>query len=146
MTSERGVVGGVEVLPFAILIFVAGTLLITSAWGVVDTKAAVSAAAREGVRAQVEATPSPDATIVGRRAAIASYASGGRNPDRLEIAIIDPGSGRCGVLRYEVRATVPAVRMPFTRGFGDGTTVVGRHSEVVDPFAAGLTGSADCAP
>ena len=146
MTGERGMVGGVEVLPFALLIFVAGCLVITNAWGVVDTKAAVSAAAREGARAHVEADPAADAPGLGRSAARASYAAGGRDPKDLTIASNEPGAGRCGIVRYEVQATVPAVRVPFIRGFGHGMVVIGRHAEAVDPFGAGRSGSADCAP
>jgi hypothetical protein len=44
--DETGAVGGIEVLPFALLVFVAGTLLLANAWAVVEGKVAASAAAR----------------------------------------------------------------------------------------------------
>ena len=37
---------GIEVLPFGILTFVVGALLVANAWAVIDAKIAVSAAAR----------------------------------------------------------------------------------------------------
>src|SRR5690606_2186473 len=43
--GERGQVAGIEALPFGLLIFVAGTLLVVNIWGVVDTKFAADTAA-----------------------------------------------------------------------------------------------------
>ena len=40
--GERGQAGGMEVLPFGLLVFVAGTLLLVNIWGVVDTKFAAA--------------------------------------------------------------------------------------------------------
>ena len=53
--DERGQAGGVEALPFGLLIFVVGALLVASAWVVVDAKLAVVSAAREAARTYVEA-------------------------------------------------------------------------------------------
>jgi len=52
--SQRGQIGGFEVLPFGLLLFVAAMLVITNAWAVIDAKHATSSAAREGARAYVE--------------------------------------------------------------------------------------------
>ncbi len=62
-------------LPFGVLIFVVGALLVTNAWGVVDAEIAADAAAREAVRTYVEA---PDGDRRGRRRA----SSRGRDDDR----------------------------------------------------------------
>ena len=47
---EQGFVAGGEVLPFGVLIFVLGTLLLVNAWAVIDAKFAVSSASREAAR------------------------------------------------------------------------------------------------
>src|SRR4029079_720569 len=57
--TERGVVGGIEVLPFGFLIFVVGSLVIANAWAVIDARMAADAAARQAARAYVE---SPNCT------------------------------------------------------------------------------------
>ena len=57
-------------LPFGVLIFVVGSLLIANAWAVVDAKLATTAAAREAARAYVES---------GSAAAGAGAASTGRS-------------------------------------------------------------------
>ncbi|MGZ4694068.1 MAG: hypothetical protein ACXWA3_10620, partial [Acidimicrobiales bacterium] len=51
--DDRGQLAGIEVLPFGVLVFVVGALLITNAWAVVDAKIAVDAASREAVRTYV---------------------------------------------------------------------------------------------
>ena len=48
--GDAGQVGGIEALPFGLLIFVVGSLLIANAWAVVDAKFATDAAARQAVR------------------------------------------------------------------------------------------------
>ena len=48
--DDRGVVGGVEAIPFGLLLFVAGTLLVANAWAVIDAKMAATSAAREAAR------------------------------------------------------------------------------------------------
>ena len=53
--GDAGQVGGIEALPFGLLIFVVGSLLIANAWAVVDAKFATDAAARQAVRTFVEA-------------------------------------------------------------------------------------------
>ena len=74
-------------LPFGLLTFVVGTLLVANAWGVVDAKLAVTSAAREAVRAYVEA-PTP-ATRPRRAddAAAEAIAGHGRNPDATTLEI-----------------------------------------------------------
>ena len=51
--GDRGQAGGMEVLPLGFLVLVSVTLVIANAWGVIDARMAVSAAAREAVRAYV---------------------------------------------------------------------------------------------
>ncbi len=142
--SERGVVGGIEVLPFGVLIFVAGALLLANLWAVVDAKLTVEAAAREAGRAYAEA---PNATIAEADADVAARdaaVGAGRNPARLKLRNNNPTFARCEVVEYVASYRLPALTIPFLGEVGKGTTVTGRHREVIDPFGAGLQGTGNC--
>jgi hypothetical protein len=132
------------VLPFGLLIFVVGALLIANAWSVVDAKMAVTGAAREATRAYVEAPDRDRAEAAARRAGEDSIEGHGRNPARLRLSNNDPEFARCARVEYEARYTVPAISLPFIGGFGHGFTVVGRHTEIIDPFADGLPADNRC--
>jgi hypothetical protein len=161
----------VEVLPFGLLVFVVGVLLIANAWGVIDAKMAAEIAAREASRAYAEATDD-DPHAQARAAAASAIESYGRDKARMELTMrvadsaagsvagsSDSGLGagaesggdgqrprRCQRVIFEVRYLVPAVVVPWVGGFGEGITAVGRHSEIVDPFRTGLSGEAICGP
>jgi len=146
-TGDAGQVGGIEALPFGLLIFVVGTLLIANAWAVVDAKFAVDAAARQAVRTYVEA----EDPIAGLRAAetagLAAIDAHGRDPRRAEVAALgEPRLVRCARVTFVVEYEVPALSLPFIGGYGSAPFEVrARHSELVDPFRSGLAGSAtDC--
>ena len=53
--GEAGQVGGIEAVPFGLLVLVVGVLLLAHAWAVVDAKFVTTSAAREATRAFVEA-------------------------------------------------------------------------------------------
>lgn len=142
--GEEGMAGGIEVIPFGVLIFVAGTLLIVNAWAVVDAKLAVEASAREAGRAYVEAPDGATAERDAGRAARESLRGSGRNPERMELRDDHPAFVRCAVVEHEVTYEVPALTIPFLGGFGHGTTVHGRHREVIDPYRAGLGPGGGC--
>jgi hypothetical protein len=139
--NERGFVGGFEVLPFGLLVFVAGTLLLTNAWAVYDAKVAASAAAREAVRAYVEAGSSADAPQLARDAGLEAIAGHGRDPERAEIEwAVGPDFRRCALNTIVVRYRVPTLTVPFVGAFGGGMVETsGRHSEIVDPYRSGLS-------
>lgn len=144
---ERGAVGGLEAIPFGLLVFVVGVLLIANAWAVVDAKLAVDAAAREAVRTYVESGGGSD----GERAAVAAAREAleghGRDPARLVLDIRLPdgiGFRRCTPVVVRASYEVPAVPLPWIGGFGDGIDVAARHSERVDPFRDGVEGEAAC--
>ena len=143
--DERGQMGGIEALPFGLLIFVVGALLIANAWAVIDARLAVTAAAREAARTWVEsagdARGEADAVAAGAEA----LEGHGRDADRLTLELDAPaGFGRCAIVIVEASYTVPAVPLPWVGGFGSGITVTARHSERVDPFRDGLAGEAEC--
>lgn len=141
--GERGVVGGIEALPFGLLIFVCGALLLANVWGVVDAKLAVEDAARQAGRAYAESSPE-SASGAADRAARQAIAGAGRNPARLTIAARRPPFRRCAVVEHETSYQVPAIRLPFIGGFGRGFTVHGRHRDVIDPFRSGIEGDGAC--
>ena len=147
--GERGQAGGMEVLPFGLLIFVAGTLLIANIWGVVDAKFAVDAAARESVRWVVERA-GRSTTADGLRAgateiARATLVDHGRDGP-LEVQLGPTGATfvRCQRIEVTVAIEVPAIRIPFLGGFGNDFDVRATHAELIDPTRAGVDGLASC--
>jgi hypothetical protein len=147
LRGDRGQVGGIEVLPFGVLIFVVGALLVTNAWGVVDARIAADAAAREAVRAYVEAPDGSAAAIAARRAVVATIAAHGRRADLLTMSITRQGDApfeRCVPVTVEVSYPVPAVALPWIGGYGQAFDVRAHHTERIDPFRSGLTGEAPC--
>lgn len=136
--NERGAVGGFEVLPFGLLVFVAGTLLLTNAWAVIDGKLAASAAAREATRAFVESTG--DAELAALAAATSAIEGHGRDPGRMELTWdVGPDLRRCAANTIVVRYRVPTFTVPFIGAFGSGVIETsGRHTEIVDPYRSGL--------
>lgn len=143
--SERGAVGGVEVLPLALLIFVAGALLLVDAWAVLDAKLAVGHAAREAGRAYVEA---PDDAIAPARAVAAgraAFAGAGHDPTHLQLVEQQAPWQRCAGVEITARTSVRTIRLPFVGSFGPPLTVSATHREVLDPYRSGLPGSSSCA-
>ena len=129
---------GMEVIPFGLLTFVVGALLVANAWAVIDAKMAVSAAAREAVRAFVEAPDAGEAEARAQAAAESAIAGFGRNPENLVLTALDNEFARCATVRYEASYQIPAVRVPLVGGFGAGFTATARHAEVVDPYRTGV--------
>jgi hypothetical protein len=138
---------GVEVLPFGLLVFVIGGLLVANAWAVVDTKLAVSAASREAVRVYVEASGPAEAATAADATARAVIAGHGRRPERLVLEVRHLGDEpwrRCAQVLITARYQVPALSLPWIGGYGSGFEVVSAHSERIDPFRAGLPVGGRC--
>jgi len=127
-----------EVLPFGVLTFVVGALMVANAWAVIDAKMAVSAAVREATRAFVEAPVEGDPGALADGAARAAIAGAGRDPANLVLTHLDGAFARCETVRYEASYQLPAVRVPWLGGFGAGFTATARHAEVVDPYRSGV--------
>ena len=145
--GDRGQVGGIEALPFGLLVFVLGTLLIANAWAVVDAKFATDAAARQAARTFVEGDDPATALERAEGAARDAMAGHGRDPDRAEVRPIgSPALVRCARATFEVSYTVPALSLPLIGGYGRSPFLVrSSHTELVDPFRNGLPGEAeDC--
>lgn len=143
--GDCGQAGGIEVLPFGLLIFVAGTLILVNAWATVDAKLAVTAAAREAARTYVETNPAA-ADGAAKRAAQEALRSYGRSPDRLGLTHDNGDYRRCARVTFTATYPLPAVSIPFLGGLGSGVIVRARHSEIIDPYAArpGLGAGGDC--
>ncbi len=142
--GDAGAVGGVEVLPFSVLIFVVGSLLITNAWGVIDAKLAATSAAREAARAYVEADSAGEGDGAARQAAATVIDSYGRDPSRMGVSY-NAGTPfiRCNQFRFEVTYEVPGIALPWVGGLGT-ITVRGRHAEIVDPLRDALAEENSC--
>ena len=143
--GDAGQVAGIEALPFGLLVFVVGSLLVASAWAVVDVKQTLAVASREGARTFVEGRADPVAESAALDAVEDTVAGLGRDPDRLSVAVAGSTRGRCGRVTVRVAYRLPAVAMPFVGGIGPGITVHSSHSEVIDPYRSGLSGAARCA-
>lgn len=141
---ERAVVGGVEVLPFSVLIFVFGTLLLVNAWGVIDAKFAVTSASREATRTLAESNDVGAGDAAARRAAEDAIAAYGRDPSRLELTGPTGALVRCGTVSYTATYPVPAIQIPVIGGFGSAFEVTSTHSSRVDALRSGLPGEATC--
>jgi hypothetical protein len=154
-SGDAGQVGGIEALPFGLLIFVVGILLIASSWAVVDAKMAVDAAARQAGRTYVEADvggafTADDAEAAAVRAGREALAAHGRDPEAASVALtaLEPVGGqegftRCARATFTATYEVPAVTIPGIGGFGDGFDVTSTHSELIDPYRDGVPGSAE---
>ncbi len=129
---------GIEVLPFGLLTFVVGALLVANVWAVIDAKLAVSAAAREATRAFAEAPADADPLTLAGAAARAAIAGAGRDPAQLVLTPLDALFARCETVRFEASYRIPAIRVPWVGGFGSGFTATARHAEVVDPYRTGV--------
>ena len=145
--GDLGAVGGLEVLPFGILTFVIGSLLAANAWAVVDSKLAVTSASREAVRRYVEA---PDHATASKRALDAARETlrgHGRSPEQMQFHIEHDGNrpwARCTRVRVVVTYPVPAVSLPWIGGYSEAFNATAAHSEIIDPFRAGIPGVAAC--
>ena len=143
--GEDGFAGGFEGLLFGMLLFVAGTLLVAYAWGVVDTKTATGEAARQAARTYVEAPTQGLAAAEAQQAAAAALAGYGRDPSRATVGLVAGGFARCRRITIAVTYPAPLLRLPFIGSLGYGQSVTSEHSELVDPYRSGLPGSALCA-
>lgn len=145
--GDHGQVAGIEVLPFGILMFVVGMLLVANAWGVVDAHLATTTAAREGVRAYVESPSSAEAHDRAVSAAATAIVGYGRSPFSTTVDVETIGGRgwqRCALAMVTVHHEVPLLTLPFIGGFGHAFDVVSRQTEVVDPYRDGVEGEATC--
>lgn len=144
--DDRGQVAGIEALPFGLLVFIGGTLLLVNLWAVIDTKFAADAAAREAARYVVETVAADRggaATSGAERVARDTMSDHGRSGD-LAVDIAAESLARCARVTVTVSTEVDAVSLPFLGRLGPGFTINATHSELVDPTRSGVGGEATC--
>jgi hypothetical protein len=148
MRDEAGQVGGVEGVIFGVLVFVLGTLVVANAWALVDVKSATAAAAREATRAFVESSATSESAAFAEAEAVArdTIEGYGRDPDKLVVVAEAASLRRCGRVTIRAEYPVPLVSLPVLGHAGHGFTATARHSELVDPFKAGLADRDACPP
>lgn len=142
--GERGAVAGLEGVMFAVLVLVSGTVMVTSAWSVLQTRRTLDGAAREYLRSYTEADGPPEALTAGEQAARAVLH--GERPRRGAGAVVleAPDSSRfgpCAPATVVLREVVPAVRVPFVGSTG-AIEVRVSHTELVDAHREMRNGSA----
>lgn len=143
--ADAGQVGGMEVLPFGFLVFVSGTLLLANVWAVIDAKFASATAAREAVRAFVEADAAPEAHAAAIRRARETLAAYGRDSSAtIGEPHLPDGFRRCARVTIVVGVDVPALTIPWIGGFGTLDIVESSATELIDPYRDGLDGAARC--
>jgi hypothetical protein len=147
-TGDDGFVGGIETLPFGLLVFVVGTLLVANAWAVIDAKLAAASAAHEAARVYVETVSGGDSGPAARAAsaaAVEAIEGHGRDPDRM-LFVMTPGgaTARCQAIEVTVGYRVPTLTLPLVGGFGQGFVVSATDSEIIDPFRDDVAGRNPC--
>lgn len=143
--DDSGQVAGIEVIPFGFLMFVVGALLLANAWAVVDTKMAVTAAAREAARSYAESNNAEAASWVAIQRANATMEGQGHGLEPLNTEIVLPnGWARCSPVEITVHTQVAAIGLPFVGGFGRTFSVSAHHREIIDPYRSGFVGAARC--
>ena len=145
LRGDEGQVGGFEVLPFGFLLFVSVTLLFVNVWAVIDTKLAVTSAAREAVRVYSESDDANSARAAAVARATETLNAYGRDGDRATIDVPAPSQlERCARVTVTVSYEVPGIVVPFLGGLGGSRTVASSFTEVVDPYRDRLAGVARC--
>ncbi len=143
--DERGQVGGIESLSFGVLILVLGMLGAASAWAVVDAKVAATSAAREASRSFVESDGSAEAWADAAARGREAFAGHGRNALAVELPRPDGDFGRCGPVTVTASTTIDLPRLPGIRATLRRVQVQASHTEVVDPYRAGVGRGPTCA-
>jgi hypothetical protein len=141
--DDRGQFGGIEALPFGVLIFVVGALLVANAWAVIDAKLAATSAVDEAARTYVESHNPDRAYDEAKAAAAEAIRNYGRDPDHLDLPPPRITFGRCQEVTFDGTYIVPAITLPWIGGFGSGIRVHAHHTEIVDPFRNGVPGEAE---
>jgi Flp pilus assembly protein TadG len=142
--SDAGFAGGIETLPFGLLIFVVGTLMVVNLWAVLDTKMAVDAASREAARAVAESDgvafgPGGYQTLADDAAKEAMTAQKGQPVGATaQISFANQDGSTvwrpCARAAVTVTYNVGLINLPYVGGYGRVISVSSTHSELVDPY------------
>jgi len=131
--DERGQAAGIESIPFGVLIFIGGLLLMVNAWAVVDRRGSVDAAASAYLRSYSSASSADEGRLRGESAARASLGDQLETARALRIRHPAEPFGPCRIAEVVVTVEVPMVEMPFIGKFGR-TDVSTTQRELVQPY------------
>jgi hypothetical protein len=131
-------------LAFGALLFIAGTLIVANAWGVIDAKFATLSAARDGAATYAEVGTEADGARPPSERATTAALESLRRQGAVDIRLGDGGYRRCGRVTVTVVTDVPVIRIPFVGGTGGKIAVSGSSSRVIDPFRSSVAGEAVC--
>lgn len=134
--DERGQ-AGVETIPFGVLVFVSGMLLVVNVWSVVDARMTVDSAARDYLRAYTNAARADSARTEGMEAASQTVTARGRHGDKLTVTAPTDVFGPCRAATVTVHLEVPAIRLPFLGSIGT-TDVSATETELVAPYGSAI--------
>ena len=143
--DEKGQVGGLEAMVFGALVLVLGALGVATAWAVVDAKFATASAAREAARDYVESDGSHVAWSAAADRGREAFAGHGRNPAMLDLPRPADAFERCEPITVTASTNVDLLRLPGVRSVARRVLVQASHSEVVDPYRAGVRRGSACA-
>lgn len=131
--NQGGFVGGADGVLFGLLLMVAGSLAVLNIWSMIDTRAALDAAAREYMRSYTEASTPQEARSAGEQAAFDVLLRRGSPLSGVRITAPDAGRfGPCSPAAVTIEAEAPAARLPFLDDLGARRLRVS-HREIVDP-------------
>ena len=132
-TGQAGMLAGSDGLLFAMLILLAGSLALVNIWAMIDTRAALDAAARDYLRTYTEQSDPASAARAGDHAARSVLDQRGTPLRSLRIDPPDRTTfGPCQPVAVTIEAEVPAARLPFLDDLGARQIRV-THRELVDP-------------
>ena len=134
LDGDAGFIGGSEVLPFGLLIFVAGILIIVNAWAVVDTKMTLDSAAQVMSRTISEADRLDPAAIDALARETVADLGLDPGPISVEVEPADTALVRCQRVTVSLAYPVPALTLPILGRIGETIDVHATASEVVDPY------------
>ncbi len=143
--SEGGFVGGFEGLLFGTLIFVAGGLLVAGVWATIDTKLALSAAARVAATSYVQAANPAAAATAAAGSADVALEGWGLSASRAQLRTFTGPWARCSRVTITIRYPAPGIELPWIGKLDAAPDVAARASELIGPYRAGIPGTSACA-
>jgi hypothetical protein len=124
-----------------ILVFVAGTLLVTNVWASVGAKSSADQIARQYIRTYSEGSSPAEALATADSAAAAVAA----NRNVADYRVIPPTEfGRCRMVAVTIVIEVPAIALPFLGGLGR-QSIASTRRELTDPYRSGDEEASDVA-
>lgn len=146
--GDHGQIGGIEAVPFSILVFVVGMILAINGWSVVYTQTNARSAARTAIRTFVEQDSYLLAEQAARSAVVETLQRSGFATHNVLTAIDFPNGDswhRCARVRIVVSMPARSFPVPFIEDLFSAINVRASESGLVDAYrSANIGGEADC--